>query len=139
VLDEEIAALPERYRTAIVLCHLESKTLEQAARELGCPKSSLASRLTQSAGNPAEETPAPRHWFKCRGRVDGADGNGGAATLPAIVAIKTAASGVAFGWWEERRWLPIGGRGGAGGRWSGGYRWGKEQALLVMLAMAWPW
>src|SRR5262249_49644610 len=45
VLDEEVGRLPEKYRAAVVLCHLEGKTYEQAARELGCPKSTLAKRV----------------------------------------------------------------------------------------------
>jgi hypothetical protein len=45
VLDEELGRLPEKYRTAVVLCYLEGKTQEQAARELGWPRTSLASRL----------------------------------------------------------------------------------------------
>ena len=32
----------------IMLCYLERKSYEQAARELGCPKSSLESRLTKA-------------------------------------------------------------------------------------------
>jgi Sigma-70, region 4 len=45
VLDEEICRLPEKYRAPIILCHLESKSQDRAARELGWPKSSLANRL----------------------------------------------------------------------------------------------
>src|SRR5436309_8156953 len=48
VLDEELEQLPEKYRTPLVLCGLEGKTHEQAARELGCPKSSLSSRLVRA-------------------------------------------------------------------------------------------
>jgi RNA polymerase sigma factor (sigma-70 family) len=48
VLDEELDQLPEKYRQALVLCGLDGKTHEQAARELGCPKSSLSSRLARA-------------------------------------------------------------------------------------------
>jgi RNA polymerase sigma factor (sigma-70 family) len=44
-LDEELGRLPEKYRAPVVLCYLEGKTNEQAAQELGCPKSSLTWRL----------------------------------------------------------------------------------------------
>src|SRR5207245_8763249 len=47
-LDEEIGCLAEKYRAPIVLCHLEGKSYDQAARELGCPKTSLARRLAQA-------------------------------------------------------------------------------------------
>src|SRR4051812_27222926 len=36
VLDEEMHQLPERYRAPLILCHLESRTCEEAARQLGC-------------------------------------------------------------------------------------------------------
>jgi RNA polymerase sigma factor (sigma-70 family) len=48
ILDEEVGRLPDKYRAAVVLCHLEGKSYEQAARELGCPKSTLASRLERA-------------------------------------------------------------------------------------------
>jgi len=47
VLDEEIARLPQKCRAAIVLCYFEGKSYDQAAQELGWPKSSLASRLAR--------------------------------------------------------------------------------------------
>jgi len=47
-LDSEIARLPEEYRTAFVLCHLEGRTNEQAARELGCPVGTVQSRLSRA-------------------------------------------------------------------------------------------
>src|SRR5262249_48098015 len=37
VLDDELGQLAEKYRAPLVLCYLEGKTLEQAARELGLP------------------------------------------------------------------------------------------------------
>jgi RNA polymerase sigma factor (sigma-70 family) len=45
VLDEELRGLPERYRAPLVLCFLEGKTQDEAARELGCCKSTLRRRL----------------------------------------------------------------------------------------------
>ena len=45
VLDQELQGLPAKYRAPLVLCDMEGKTHEQAARELGWPKGSLAKRL----------------------------------------------------------------------------------------------
>jgi RNA polymerase sigma factor (sigma-70 family) len=47
-IDEETARLPEAYRAALVLCSMEGKTQEEAARQLGCPKSTLGSRLERA-------------------------------------------------------------------------------------------
>jgi len=48
LLDEEIARLPVRYRVPFVLCHLEGKTNEEAARQLDCPKGTVLSRLSRA-------------------------------------------------------------------------------------------
>jgi RNA polymerase sigma factor (sigma-70 family) len=45
VLHEELNKLPERYRVALVMCYLESKTQDQAAAQLGLAKSTLKERL----------------------------------------------------------------------------------------------
>jgi RNA polymerase sigma factor (sigma-70 family) len=45
ILDEEIGQLPEKYRVPIVLCYLEGKTQEQAAKELGWPKTTVKRRV----------------------------------------------------------------------------------------------
>ncbi|MGE3809345.1 MAG: sigma-70 family RNA polymerase sigma factor [Gemmataceae bacterium] len=45
VVDDELRHLPHRYRAPLVLCYLEGKTNEQAARELGWPTGSMSRRL----------------------------------------------------------------------------------------------
>jgi HlyD family secretion protein len=47
LLYEELGRLPERYRAPIVLCHLEGKTHEQAARLLDWPVGTLSARLSR--------------------------------------------------------------------------------------------
>jgi RNA polymerase sigma factor (sigma-70 family) len=45
LLDEELSALPDRYRVPIVLCELEGKTLKEAAHQLGLPEATIGTRL----------------------------------------------------------------------------------------------
>src|SRR5262249_61283020 len=46
-LDAALGELPEKYRTALVLCYLEGLTQEEAARRLGCPLATLRTRVAR--------------------------------------------------------------------------------------------
>ena len=48
VLDEEVLRLPTRCRVPFILCYMEGKTNEEAARLLGCPKGTILSRLARA-------------------------------------------------------------------------------------------
>ena len=79
-IDEEIARLPGRYRSAVVLCYLEGLTQEQAARgsaarsgpsRAGCiAPASVCGRRWRDVGSPPppgarrpwHERTCPRHW-----------------------------------------------------------------------------
>src|SRR6516162_7696396 len=45
VLDEELQGLPEKYRAPLILCYLQAKTRDEAARELALEPSTLKGRL----------------------------------------------------------------------------------------------
>ncbi|MGE3807455.1 MAG: RNA polymerase sigma factor [Gemmataceae bacterium] len=47
LIDQEMDTMPEKYRLPLVLCYLQGKTNEQAARELGWPVGSISKKLAQ--------------------------------------------------------------------------------------------
>jgi RNA polymerase sigma factor (sigma-70 family) len=47
LLDEELSRLPDKYRSAIVLCDLEGNTRKEAARLLGVPEGTLAAQVAR--------------------------------------------------------------------------------------------
>jgi RNA polymerase sigma factor (sigma-70 family) len=48
VLDQELTRLPGKYRAVLVLCDLEGKTRKEAARQLGLPDGTIASRQARA-------------------------------------------------------------------------------------------
>src|SRR5262249_14423065 len=48
IFDEEVGRLPERYRLPLILCCLEGRTQEEAARQLGWTPGSVKGRLERA-------------------------------------------------------------------------------------------
>jgi RNA polymerase sigma factor (sigma-70 family) len=61
-LDRALLGLPEKYRNALLLCYFQGRTVDEAARELGCPRGTVASRLAQGRV-------LLRRWLARRGLV----------------------------------------------------------------------
>jgi RNA polymerase sigma factor (sigma-70 family) len=98
VLDLELSRLPEKYRTAIVLCELEGRSRKDVARQLGVPEGTLSSRL--AAGRKMLAARLAQRGLLVSGAALSAALVEGAsqAAVPAILAtttVKAAVSGAA--------------------------------------------
>jgi RNA polymerase sigma factor (sigma-70 family) len=90
LLGQELLALPEKYRAAVVLCDLEGKPRREAARLLGLPEGTLSARLTRARALLAGRL--SRRGVALSGGALAASLAGGAATaaVPARLAESTA-------------------------------------------------
>src|SRR5262249_12321426 len=93
--DDAIDRLPAKYRTPFVLCYLEGLTNVQAARRLGCPTGTVATRLARARGR-------LRAWLTRRGVAPSAAlpaaalGPECAAAVPAALLAGTVRAAAAF-------------------------------------------
>jgi RNA polymerase sigma factor (sigma-70 family) len=83
ILDRELTRLPDKYRAAVVLCDLEGKARKEAARQLGLPEGTVASRLARGRAMLAKRL--ARHGLPVS-----------AAMLAAILAHKASAAAPAL-------------------------------------------
>jgi len=87
-LDNALLALPEKYRTPLVLCHLQGWSRRDAAEQLGCREGTLSSLLA-------------RGLTKLKARLRGYDPTAalvaGAAPIPLALATATARAAAGVG------------------------------------------
>ena len=98
-LDQAIATLPEKYRTPVVLCYLEGKSFDKAARELGCPKKSVTNRLARARELLRRQLERRGITLAVGALATSLTGMASATPQPALLTIKTvkAAALVAAG------------------------------------------
>jgi RNA polymerase sigma factor (sigma-70 family) len=132
LFDAALARLPEKYRAGLVLCYLEGLTQEEAARQLGCSRSTLKRRL--EAGRARLRDRLVRHGLTLSAGLLAATVTRGAeAAVPGGVtaAVLRAAAGG-----------PVGGRvaclaaQGTGLLLAGPHRWAAGLLLAVGAAVA---
>ncbi len=98
VLDQELKALPDKYRSAIILCDLEGKSLKEAARQLGCPLATVATRVTRGRVMLAQRLNRRKVAFSAGALALMLSQNAASAAVPAdLVASTTKAAAVAIG------------------------------------------
>jgi RNA polymerase sigma-70 factor (ECF subfamily) len=98
LLDEELSHLPDRYRTPLVLCELEGRSLKEVAQQLGCPQGTIASRLSRAREMLARRL-ARYGLALSGGALSVALAQGASAAVPASLVVSTvqAAAAVAAG------------------------------------------
>jgi RNA polymerase sigma factor (sigma-70 family) len=96
VLDGAINELPSRYRVPFVLCYLQGFTQAQAAREMGCPEGTVATRLSRARQR--LRTRLARHGLGvAAGTLAlGVWSSTASATLPALLSVSTVRIATVF-------------------------------------------
>lgn len=100
ILDGELSQLPEQYRSPLVLCYLEGRTQDEAARQLGWSRNTLRRRIER--GRQLLEARLRGRGVSLTGALAGVLASGTAPVPPALHAATLAAvaaptAGVAVG------------------------------------------
>jgi RNA polymerase sigma factor (sigma-70 family) len=96
LLDQELRALPEKYRSAIVLCDLEGKSIKEAGGQLGCPTATIGTRLSRGRSLLARRLARQGLAFTPIALVMALSQNAVKANMASCLAIKTCEAAVLF-------------------------------------------
>jgi RNA polymerase sigma factor (sigma-70 family) len=97
LLDQELKALPDKYRAVIVLCDLEGKSIKEAAQQLGCPPGTVGTRLARGRSMLARRL--ARHGLALSGAVIATllSQNAASASVPSPLLASTVKAASGFG------------------------------------------
>jgi RNA polymerase sigma factor (sigma-70 family) len=94
-VEEELAELPDKLRSVVVLCGLEGRTNAEAAAELGCPTGTVDSRLS-AARQKLRTRLARRGWPAAVAGLDALLRDAPAHAGLTILTTRTAEAAVAY-------------------------------------------
>jgi RNA polymerase sigma factor (sigma-70 family) len=97
VLDEELARLPDAYRAPLVLCYLEGRTQDEAARQLGWSLGAFRGRLERGRARLRARLDRRGVGLAVLAAVAASDATAGAVPAGIVGNIVTAATAVAAG------------------------------------------
>jgi len=92
VLDDVVSRLPEKYRAPLILCYLQGKTNEEAARELGCPVGSMSWRLDKGRQLLKDRLAGRGIKLSMAGLAAALGENAASAAVPALLGHSTLRS-----------------------------------------------
>ena len=96
LLHEEIDALPEKYRQAVVLCHLQGKSLEQAATIMACPKATMGTWVLRGRERLRSRLAQRGFVLSLATFTSLLSTEAGAAELPATFVVSTTSAAARF-------------------------------------------
>jgi RNA polymerase sigma factor (sigma-70 family) len=97
LLDDEVSRLPARYSLPVVLCYFQGMSHEEAARELGCAKTTVAVRLLRARKLLHGRLTRRGLALSAGALVEALSQHAARATLPAATVHAALRAAVAFG------------------------------------------